>query len=53
MIDVAFNHVFFRDAAIDVTRTFFDGTPLASSVRTLGKADSVVNTVSVSYSLSF
>jgi long-chain fatty acid transport protein len=53
MIDVAFNHVFFRDAAIDVTRTFFEGTPLASSVRTLGKADSVVNTVSVSYSLSF
>jgi long-chain fatty acid transport protein len=49
-IDMAFNHVFFRNAAIDTTRGFFDGTPLASSVRTLGNARDVVNTVSINFS---
>jgi long-chain fatty acid transport protein len=52
-IDVAFNHVFFRNAAINVTRGFFDGTPLASSAQVRGNADSVVNTVSINYSRSF
>jgi long-chain fatty acid transport protein len=52
-IDVALNHVLFRSAAIDVTRVFFQGSPLESAVRIQGKADSRVNTISVNYACSF
>lgn len=51
--DFAFNHVLFRHADIDVTRTFFDGTPLASSVRVKGGAKSVVNTLAIEYRRAF
>ncbi|MFO1316878.1 MAG: outer membrane protein transport protein [Burkholderiales bacterium] len=52
-MDVAFNQVWFPNADIDVTRGFFDGTPLASAVRTLGTAELRVNTVSVNFAYSF
>jgi len=46
-VDFAFNHVFFRDTNVDVTRTFFDGAPYATSVRTTGSVESVVNTIAI------
>jgi long-chain fatty acid transport protein len=49
----AFNHVIFRAADVGVTRTFFDGTPLASTVTVNGRARSVVNTVAVEYRRAF
>jgi long-chain fatty acid transport protein len=52
-MDLAFNQVWFPDAHIDVTRGFFDGTPAASTVRTLGTAKLNVNTVAVNFSYSF
>ena len=52
-IDVAFNHVFFRDTRIALTRTFFDGTPLASAVRIEGDVKSVVNTFAVALRMGF
>ena len=51
--DFAFNHVFFRRAAVGVTRTFFDGTPLASTVVVSGRARSVVNTLALEYRHAF
>jgi long-chain fatty acid transport protein len=45
--DVAFNHVFFRDTAIALSRSFFDDTPLATAVRINSDVSSVVNTVSI------
>jgi long-chain fatty acid transport protein len=53
VMDVAVNEVFFRDAAIDVTRTFFEGTPLATTTRVRGSAKSRVHTISVSLTHSF
>jgi long-chain fatty acid transport protein len=52
-IDVAFNHVAFRDAAIDVTRIFFEGLPIQGSARIRGKADSYVNSISINFSHSY
>lgn len=52
-IDFAFNHVFFRKTQVDVTRTFFDGTPLATAVRISGDVRSVVNTVSAEFRMAF
>jgi long-chain fatty acid transport protein len=52
-IDFAFNHVFFRDTRIDLTRTFFDGTPLATTARINSDVKSVVNTVSVEFRFGF
>ena len=48
-IDFAFNHVFFRHTDIALTRSFFDGTPLATVVRINGAVKSVVNTVSIDF----
>jgi len=52
-VDFAFNHVFFRDTNVDVTRTFFDGAPFATSVRTMGSVESVVNTIAVDFRYRF
>jgi len=51
--DFAFNHVFFRDTDIALTRTFFDGTPLATATRINGSVKSVVNTFSIDFRLAF
>ena len=46
-LDFAFNHVFFRDTNVAVTRTFFDGTALATSVRVNGAVKNTVNTIAL------
>ncbi|MGW8368095.1 MAG: OmpP1/FadL family transporter, partial [Gammaproteobacteria bacterium] len=48
-IDFAFVHVLVDDTQVDITRSFFEGTPLASSTRTLGTVDSTVNTLAVGF----
>jgi long-chain fatty acid transport protein len=52
-LDFALNHVFFRKAQVDVTRTFFDGQPFATSVRTRADVSSVVNTVAFNFRSAF
>lgn len=52
-LDVAFNHVFFRDTQIALTRTFFEGTPLATSVDIRSDVSTVVNTVAVDFRVRF
>jgi long-chain fatty acid transport protein len=52
-IDFAFNHVFFRDTTVDTTRSFFDGTPAATRVRTRADVNAVVNTIAVDARYSF
>lgn len=51
--DVAFKHAFFEKADIGVTRTFFDGSPLATTVRVKGTADSSVTTFSLNMGYAF
>lgn len=52
-VDFAFNHVFFRNTTVDATRTFFDGTPAMTSVRTRGGVTAVVNTIALAGRWSF
>jgi long-chain fatty acid transport protein len=52
-IDFAFNHVFFKDTTVDTTRTFFDGTPAATSIHTLGDVSAVVNTIAFNVRCAF
>jgi long-chain fatty acid transport protein len=52
-VDLAFNHVFFRDTTIALTRTFFDDTPLATAVNINSDVRSVVNTIAVDFRLTF
>jgi long-chain fatty acid transport protein len=52
-LDVAFNQVFFRSARIALTKNFFGGTPLATSVNINGRVRTVVNTLSIDYRLAF
>ncbi len=51
--DFAFAHAAIKRADIALTRTFFDGTPLASSIRIVGTADSSVDTLSMAYRCAF
>ena len=48
-LTLSFQHVFFDDPNIDVTRTFFAGTPAQGNVRIRGRADSHVNTLSLAF----
>ena len=52
-LDFAFVHVFVDSTQVDVTRTFFNGSPLASSIRTRAAVDSTVNTVAVNFRYNF
>lgn len=53
-VDVALIHAFIDRARIDITRTFFDNTPLASSARVLGNTSSTsVTTVSFNVGRAF
>jgi long-chain fatty acid transport protein len=52
-LDFALNHVFFRNTQVDVVRTFFDGQPFATSVRTRADVSSVVNTVAFNFRSAF
>jgi long-chain fatty acid transport protein len=51
--DFAVKHAFFEKGDIAVTRTFFDGSPLASTVRVNGTAESSVSTVSFNVQYAF
>ncbi len=52
-LDFAFNHVFFRDTTIGLTRSFFDGTPLTTSVTINSDVSTVVNTLAVDLRFRF
>jgi long-chain fatty acid transport protein len=52
-LDLAFNHVFFRDTTIALTRTFFDNTPLATSTNITSDVSSVANTIAVDFRIAF
>ena len=52
-LDLAFNHVFFRDTTIALTRTFFENTPLATSTNITSDVSSVVNTIAVDLRIAF
>ena len=52
-VDVAFNHVFFRDTTIALTRTFFDDTPLATAVKINSDVSTVVNTIAIDFRWMF
>lgn len=51
--DFAFNHVFFEDTRIALTRSFFDNTPLATTVRINSDVRTVTNTLSVDFKYAF
>ena len=52
-LDFAYDHVWFRNTNIAVTRTFFDGTPLASSVTVNSAVRSSLDTVSIQLRYGF
>jgi long-chain fatty acid transport protein len=52
-VDLAFSHAFFSNTKVDLTRTFFDGTPLATSVNIRNDVASSVNTVAVDFHVTF
>ena len=52
-LDIALTHVPFRDADVDVVRTFFDDTPLQTSVGVRGTAETNVTTVTVGLQIRF
>ena len=52
-LDLAFNHVFFRDTTLELTRSFFEGTPLATTVHINSDVSTVVNTVAVDFRWRF
>lgn len=52
-IDLAFTHVLFRSADVDVTRGFFEGTEAASTVRIRSEVDTHVNTLAASFNHAF
>ncbi len=51
--DFAFAHAAIKRADISVVRTFFDGTPVASTMRVMGTAQSSVDTLSIAYRYAF
>lgn len=52
-LDFAFNQVFFRSSSIALSKAFYAGTPLATTVNINGRVRTRVNTVSVDYRFSF
>ena len=44
-VDLALNHIFFRDTSIHITRTYFDGTGVDTAVRINGSVNTAVNTL--------
>jgi long-chain fatty acid transport protein len=51
--DVAANYAFFRDAKIDLDRTFFDGTPAEGTANVKGRAKPAFVTISAAVRLQF
>jgi long-chain fatty acid transport protein len=52
-VDFAIVHTFVDDTSVNLTRTFFGGTPLASVIQTSGSVKSTVNTFSIGIRKSF
>jgi hypothetical protein len=52
-LDFAVNHVKFRTATVSVTRSFFDGTALASSVTVNDVVALRINTLSAQIRYAF
>ena len=52
-VDFAITHTFLRDTRIDVTRTFFDDTPVFTAAQIRANVNSSSNTVSVQYRMAF
>jgi len=52
-IDVAYNHAFFRDTTIGVTRTFFDNSPLATTAVLSANVNTAVNNLAAGLRFGF
>jgi long-chain fatty acid transport protein len=52
-LDFAFNHVLVRQSNVAVTRTFFDATPLATTVRVNATVDQYFSTIGISYNYAY
>jgi long-chain fatty acid transport protein len=52
-IDFAFAHVFIRQADVALTRTFFDASPLATSVRINSTVDGSFSLIGISYNYAY
>ena len=51
--DFAFTHVFEKSTSINIDRTFFDGTPLATSTSVVARVQSFVDTLAVNLRYTF
>ena len=51
--DVAFTHVFEKSTSINIDRTFFDDTPLATSTSVVARVQSFVDTLAVNLRYTF
>ncbi len=52
-IDAAYAHVFFEDGDVNLTRTFYGGTPAAGIINTNGQAQTSVDTLSLNFRYRF
>lgn len=52
-IDLAYTHVFVPNTSFDVTRTFYDGTPLESTTRITGSTEGAVDTFALGFRYEF
>ena len=52
-LDFAFSHVLIRQSDVAVTRTFFDATSLATTVRVNAAVDQSFSTIAVSYNYAY
>lgn len=52
-LDFAFNHVLVRQSDVGVTRTFFDATSLATTVRVNATVDQSFSTIGISYNYAY
>jgi len=52
-LDIAVTHVLVDETTVDVTRSFFEASPVASSAQVKGTVDSVVNTIAGGVRFSF
>ncbi len=52
-IDFGYEHIFYDDSNIDVTRTFFDGTPAAGSANIRARAENMTDIWAISLQYRF
>jgi long-chain fatty acid transport protein len=53
VIDAAYAHAFFEDGSVDVTRSFYAGTPAAGTVAVSGLAQTNVDSLSLNFRYTF